>query len=286
MYKSNQTLVRQVLRIIFVCLILTVFLTPDSCSQGNAPTVYVGVNFIKVRPGKQGQYQQLIDKYGKKINEYFYKKDNLLGWYLYKTLVPSGSSVDYNYASVNVVTTLSSLLDPSVSSKEIIKKVFPEMSDKMISDLMAKYDSCREVVRSEIYVPVPGASTGDSTNPAPAKYMEVDMMRPTEGKTDDYIKMETDVFKPIHAERIKSGYLRSWGLYQRAFPDERSGFEFVTVNFLDNLDKMGGYEDAVKKVTPQTDINAMFKQTAATRTLIRSEIWKLVDFVDRSNTKK
>jgi hypothetical protein len=49
---------------------------------------------------------------------------------------------------------------------------------------------------------------------------------------------------------------------------------------------MGGYAEAIKKVTPQTDINAMFKQTEATRTLVRSEIWKLVTFVDRSNTTK
>src|SRR5206468_1915931 len=115
--------------------------------------------------------------------------------------------------------------------------------------MMAKYDSARIVVWREVYSPVEGAQTADTTNQVPAKYMEVDMMHPAAGKIDDYIKMERETFKPIQAERIKSGYLRNWGLYEKAFADERSGFEFVTVNFYDNLDKMGGgYEEALKKI--------------------------------------
>ena len=58
-----------------------------------------------------------------KNNEYFYKKQNLLGWYLYQVLMPAGSSTEYDYASVNVTSSLASLLDFPMSSKEIYKKV-------------------------------------------------------------------------------------------------------------------------------------------------------------------
>ena len=288
MYCMNQTLLQRVLKIVIVSFMLAMILPDNNCyAQTNPQRVFVGVTFIKVRPGKQDQYQQLIEKYGKKINEYFYKKENLLGWYLYKILMPSGASVDYDYAAVNVVTSLSDLLDPPGNQKDLLKKVFPEMNDKMNAGMMAKYDSARIVIRREVYMPVEGAQTGDTTNPVPAKYMEVDMMHPTAGKIDDYIKLEKETVKPLHAERIKSGYLRSWGLYEKAFADERSGFEFVTVNFYDNLDKIGGgYEDAMKKVMPQTNMNTLITQILAARTMIRSEIWKLMYYVDRSNTKK
>jgi hypothetical protein len=276
------------LKTAIACFTLTVLVCTESTyAQDNQPTVYVGVNFIKVRAGKQEQYMQLLEKYGKKVNEYFFRNNNLVGWYMYKVLMPSGSSVGYDYASVNVTTTMSALLDPPGDMKEVFKKIFPDMTDKMVSDVMARYDSCREIVRREVYMPVHGASVADSTNPVAAKYMEVDLMHPAAGKTEDYIKMERETFKPLHAERIKMGYLRSWGLYEKTFADEQSGFEFVTVNFMDNVDKLGyGYSEAVKKVMPQADMNALFTQTMATRTMIRSEIWKLMQYVDGSNTKK
>jgi hypothetical protein len=288
MYCINPILRMQVFKIVVLSFMLAIML-PDnnSYAQANPQRVFVGVTFIKVRPGKQDQYQQLIEKYGKKINEYFYKKENLLGWYLYKILMPSGASVDYDYAAVNVVTSFSDLVDPPGSQKDLLKKVFPEMNDKMIADMMAKYDSARIVIRREVYMPVDGVQTGDTSNPVPAKYMEVDMMHPAAGKTDDYIKLEKETVMPLHAERIKSGYIRNWGLYEKVFADERSGFEFVTVNFYDNLDKLGGgYEEAMKKVMPQMNMNTLITQIVAARTMIRSEMWKLLYYVDRSNTKK
>lgn len=288
MYRNNPSLLQRVLKIVVVCFMLAMMLPDNNCAaQTNQQRTYVGVTFIKVRPGKQDQYQQLIEKYGKKINEYFYKKENLLGWYLYKILMPSGASAAYDYAAVNVVTSLSDLLDPPGNQKDLLKKVFPEMNDKMIADMMAKYDSARIVVSREVYMPVEGAQTGDTSNPVPAKYMGVDMMHPTVGKIDDYIKMEKETFKRLHAERIKSGHLRNWGLYEKVFLDERSGFEFVTVNFYDDIDKIGGgYEDAMKKVMPQTNMNTLSNDIMAARTMIRSELWKLMYYVDRSNTKK
>jgi hypothetical protein len=297
MYKNNQPLHVQVLKIVVLLCMLIIAMPPiksdaQTNPQSNQPAanqqrVYVGVTFLKIRPGKHDQYLQLIERYGKKINEYFYKKENLLGWYLYKILMPSGSTADYDFAAVNVVTGISSLLDPPGNQTELLKKVFPEMNDKMVNNLLARYDSVRIIVRREVFAPVEGAHTADTTNPVPAKYITVDLMHPASGKTEEYIKMERETYLPLHAERIRAGHLRNWGLYQKVFADERAGFEYVTVNYYDNLDKLGeGFEDALKKVMPQTNANTLFNQTMATRNMIRTELWKLMYYVDRSNTKK
>lgn len=297
MYNNNQPMPVRVLKmVVMLCMLLWILppvnnyaqTNPQSSAPAQQQSVLVGVTFLKVRPGKHDQYQQLVEKYGKKINEHFYKKENLIGWYLYSILIPSGSTAEYDYAAVNIVRGgLTNLLDPPGSQKELLKKVFPEMTDKMITDLIARYDSARIVVRREVFAPVDDVHTGDTSNPVPAKYLSVDMMHPASGKTEEYIKMERETFKPLHLERMKAGHLRNWGLYQKVFADDRAGFEYVTVNFYDNLDKLGvGFEDALKKVMPQTNMNTLFTQTLAARTMIRTEVWKLVHFVDRSNTKK
>ena len=202
--------------------------------------------------------------------------------------MPTGSSSDFDYAAVNITGSLGALLDFPMSTKDIYKKAFPEMTDKMISDVQAQFDECRHIVRREIYTPIHGAHTENAPNAPPSKYMEVDLMHPAAGKAADYIKMEKETFLPLHTERIKMGIMKGWGLYEKIMPvDSRMGYEYVTVNFYDDLNKLGdGYAESVKKLFPQKDMNAMFNETDATRTMVQSGIWKLMNYVDASNMKK
>jgi hypothetical protein len=291
MYTKHQALcTRRRLPKLVAAFVMIALLLPAirALSQTPPQQIYVGVNFIKVHPGKQEQYRQLVEKYGKKVNEYFFKNHNLMGWYLYQVLMPAGSSTDFDYAAVNITGSLAALLDFPMSAKDIYKKVFPEMTDKMISDVQTQFDECRHIVRREIYTPVQGAHTDDVPNAPPSKYMQVDLMHPAAGKTADYVKMEKETFLPLHKERVKMGILKGWGLYEKIMPvDTRMEFEYVTVNFYDDLNKLGdGYAESVKKIFPQKDMNAMFNETMATRTMVQSGIWKLMSYVDASNMKK
>jgi len=291
MHTTLQTLrARTRLLKLVAAFVMIALLLPASraLSQAPSPQFYVGVNFIKVTPGKQEQYRQLVEKYGKKVNEYLFKNQNLMGWYLYQVLMPAGSATDFDYAAVNISNSLGALLDFPISTKDMYKKVFPEMTDKMISDVQAQFDECRHVVRREIYSPVEGAHTDNAPNGPPAKYMEVDLMHPADGKTADYIKMEKETFLPLHNERVKMGILKSWSLYEKIMPvDTRMGYEYVTVNFYDDLNKLNdGYAESVKKLYPQKDMTSMFNETSAVRTMVQSGIWKLMSYVDASGMKK
>jgi hypothetical protein len=293
MYTKHQTLpMRGRLPKLVAVFVIIALLLPAirvlSQTQTAPQQMYVGVNFIKIHPGKQEQYRQLVEKYGKKVNEYLFKNQNLMGWYLYQVLIPSGSSADFDYAAVNVTGSLAALLDFPMSTKDMYKKVFPEMTDKMISDVQTQFDECRHIVRREIYTPVQGAHTDTAPNAPPSKYMQVDLMHPAAGKTADYIKMEKETFLPLHKERVKMGILKGWGLYEKILPvDTRMEYQYVTVNYYDDLNKMSdGYAESIKKLFPQKDMNAMFNETETTRTMVQSGIWKLINYVDSTNMKK
>jgi hypothetical protein len=291
MYAKNQALPARrrrpklVAAFVIIALLLPVI---RAVSQTPPQQIYVGVNFIKVHPGKQEQYRQLVEKYGKKVNEYLFKSQNLMGYYLYQVLMPVGSSSDFDYAAVNITGNLAALLDFPMSTKDIYKKVFPDMTDKMISDVQMQMDECRHIVRREIYTPVHDVHTDDTPNAPPSKYMRVDLMHPAAGKTADYIKMEKETFLPLHKERVKMGILKGWGLYEKIMPvDTRMEYEYVTVNFYDDLNKIGdGFTESAKKLFPQKDMNTMINETNATRTMVQSGIWKLISYVDASSMKK
>jgi hypothetical protein len=38
------------------------------------------------------------------------------------------------------------------------------------------------------------------------------------GKRDAYMKMERELWTPIHRERLKAGMIQSWSLWNRRFP--------------------------------------------------------------------
>ena len=92
--RTNRRLPKLIAAFIMIALLLP---TLRALSQTPPQQVYVGVNFIKTHPGKQEQYRQLVEKYGKKVNEYLFKNQNLMGWYWYQVLMPAGSSSDFDF---------------------------------------------------------------------------------------------------------------------------------------------------------------------------------------------
>src|SRR6516225_4533106 len=95
--------------LLFTFLLGLFFFLPgnrSSAQTAEPKPVYVSVSYIKVHPEKETQYRELLKKYGKKINEYFYKNKIILGWYMHQVIMPSGSAAEYDYAAVNVSTNL------------------------------------------------------------------------------------------------------------------------------------------------------------------------------------
>lgn len=125
---------------------------------------------------------------------------------------------------------------------------------------------------------IPNAKT-DTKSP---KYVQVDFMKVNPGKDADYLKVEQDLWKPIHQERIKQGLTKSWSLYGVQFPsgtDQKYGY--VTINTFDQFSQLenpyGSFEKVFSKVHPGVKADEFMDRTEKSRNLVRSEVWVLID---------
>lgn len=111
--------------------------------------------------------------------------------------------------------------------------------------------------------------------------VQVDYMKVTPGKLDEYLEVETEMWKPVHQERIKNGELVSWALYGRQFPyGTDTEYDYVTVNVYRSPEvfiKGTDYNALFSKVYPGKDVSQMLAKTDSSRRLVRGDVLYLVD---------
>jgi hypothetical protein len=121
-------------------------------------------------------------------------------------------------------------------------------------------------------------------------YFVVETMKSNPNKTAEYVKMETDVWKKIHMERVKRGLIVSWSFYEVVSPSGTANqYDFITVTAIQGFEKLensyGTLFDEAEKILGKADYD---KAMAASnlRDLTTTSISKGLDFVaaDPKNT--
>ena len=111
-------------------------------------------------------------------------------------------------------------------------------------------------------------------------FLLVEFMKVAKGKEDDWLKLERETWKPMHAIRVKNGGIQSWMATAQWMPgDESDGPIYATVTayrgFPDPLKT--NWEALFKQAHPQADMAAVMGQTDAARSIVRSEIWQVLE---------
>lgn len=257
-----------------------------SCQQILAQSaklpVYAAINYYKLKPGKEETYTSLVKSTTHKVLEYQFKQKSIIGWYFYEVLIPDGEQTPYNFVSVIISNNFSDLVDNPVIPKDMYAKAVsgPTSYQQFMTQLL----DCRTLAKREIYLHRAGIDAKKAISP----YVEIDYMKPNPGRAADYVKMETEVYYPIHQERMKLGALNDWGLYEKLLPYEfNAESDFFTANFFDNPRSIidSKYEEAFNSMPNNIDFIRLSGQADQTRKMVRSDLWKLVDYIDQNNTK-
>jgi hypothetical protein len=114
------------------------------------------------------------------------------------------------------------------------------------------------------------------TNPV---VVEVGCMKVDPVKNDEYLKLEHDIWKPMHQERIRQGHMRSWTLYGVRYPaGSQRECDYRTVNAYNSMADMDrSIADVVAKVHPNIPIAELVRRTVSGRDMAHGELWYQVD---------
>lgn len=109
--------------------------------------------------------------------------------------------------------------------------------------------------------------------------VEVACMKVDPLKDEEYLKLEHDLWRPVHQERIKQGRMRSWKVYVVRYPtgsQRECDYRVVnTYNSLADIDRP--IADVFAKIHPSVPIAEVGRRTVSARDLTRGELWYQVD---------
>jgi hypothetical protein len=248
-------------------LLLSSFLVLATLAN-EAQTVAV-VDFMKV-PGNGQDAYLAVEKQWKSLHQNRIQSGAILGWELYYVR-NSGTSSPYNFVTVTIYPNFAKT-EASISADDF-KKAFGNNSD----ELMKKTTAARNLIYSETYQ----LQVGILSN-TPDKYIVVNSMHTD--NLDKYLNMEKVGYMPMHEEAKKSGKLNSWGIWTR-WPNEDNSVQAVAVDGYTNFSDINNmdYNDilgkvmADKKPSEVYDMLDQVNKTDAIRTIVKSEIWDLLD---------
>lgn len=113
---------------------------------GPAPFQYLTVDFMKVKPGGEDLYTEMENNVWKPVHEEFIKDGSRVGWGMWQLIFPSGSGLDYQYATTNNISEFSKI--GTVDYNGAFGKAHP---GKDVTSLLEDTNNSRELVRSELW---------------------------------------------------------------------------------------------------------------------------------------
>ncbi len=234
----------------------------------------IEVGLMKVKPGDASNYVELEQKIWKPIHQERINQGKLVGWILYQVMY-TGTDDPYNYATVNVYANPANLENRTQGID--VEKVHPGI------DIQKEYEKtlkAREMVQVQLMSRANYAYPGGGQSPAPYKYIVVNYMKTIPG--GNFMQVENELAKPVAQELIKNGDWAGWSVWSNVFP-RGTGMEsnIVTVDYFSDFSKVGAasYQEAFKKAHPDKDWSEFGEKVGNSRIMVRSELWKVIDFV-------
>lgn len=118
---------------------------------------YLVVNFMDVPAGSD--YLTTERDIWQPIHKLRMNKGLMNGWSVYELLFPSGSSIHYNYGTVDFYNDLSNMVEPV--GMELMQEAHPDADEARLNVFMDQTNKEREIYRREIWELVDSAEMPD-----------------------------------------------------------------------------------------------------------------------------
>lgn len=231
---------------------------------------YLNIDYFKVDSEDYTEFESLVTEEWKELFATKQSPDQLTGWYFYRVVYPGGQRSEYNYVMISTFKDPNTLVEVNNAIDEETNRSEERLLDQTYDLAIHQF--------SELWKTEAGIYNGNLDEPSEFLLFNYMMVNP--GKGAEYLTLENDMARPLHEARIEEGRMHSWRTYSLMQPGGLSyKYNFATADHFTELNdiEFGFTNELIKSVMPGTDINEMFDAIYATRDIIKSETWQLID---------
>ncbi|MEZ4772907.1 MAG: hypothetical protein R3D00_06980 [Bacteroidia bacterium] len=244
---------------IFICQFVT------GSAQNTSPTVFHVVNYMKATPGMEEDYIK-VEKLWKRIHEAKKKAGMIDSWEFFRVVSPAGANSEFNFITRNTYVGEEKLAD------FYEKSFYPDNVESLFNAeemaLINRTGELRTIVKEEVWAVTDAIFAKEMSDATVTVLNYFDF---PEGKTSaDHVKVETDIWKPVHQARINDGKLKGWVLMQQWFPfGADMPYQDATVDLYKDMRQYFKpfFQEYMAKVHPGKNVNDLMKATTAAATL-------------------
>lgn len=246
--------------------------------------VYVVVDFKRVEPGKAADYVAMEHDIWRPIHEQRIKGGRMLDWALYIPEYPGASGSDHDFITVNVYGSLKDVQDPLDDFQQLAEKAHP---GKNLDELFSRGENVARTIGSELWVLADQTSPDQAGSTRP-RFLSIAYMR-SKPAEESYAQIEQSIWRPVNQELVRSGRIRSWGVYALLYPGgSEYPYDYAAVAAVDDLSTLHGSPlftpELFQKVHPNKDFQDMMRRTLAARDLVHLRLWRMVDSATAGTT--
>ena len=230
------------------------------------PTVIVA--YMKVAPGQFSNYLE-VEQSWKKLHQKAVEVGVHNGWQLWRN-VHAGMNDPYHYITIQWYDNY----EHSFGEDAPDGWTDGVYTDTEMETLMEKTTAARTYAFEEVSHQVVAVDSSREM-----KYLLVSRNHVPVDRVSDYIKMETEIFKPYQEEAIRKEILAHWGIW-RTWPYKEGQPRFIIVEgYKDAKQLTTSGEDVLSIVHPELNWEDLIVEIRKNRTEVSTELWELVDQV-------
>jgi hypothetical protein len=260
------------------CLAIFLCQATFSIAQTAGPITYTVYGYHKVMPGHSDDFTKLA-KVWKKIVAAKKKAGLQDDWSFAQIVVPAGAPNGYTHVTRHTFIGAAQLAN--YLEKPFLHEGWQTgLTTEEIAIALNAHE-IRTFVRNEVWSEVDKVLAADNIKATVAVF---NFFKQPEGKTlEDHIKLENELWKPIHAARIKDGIMKGWLVLALDLP-YGSGipYDMATIDVYSDMKQMllPWFREYFKRLQPNMTIEEVNKRSSTDTDLIRSEVRLILDRLD------
>jgi hypothetical protein len=127
---------------------------------------------------------------------------------------------------------------------------------------------------------VPLTRTHAQTNAPARTYYQISFMKTKPGQ--NALKMERELWKPIHTDRMKNGQINSWTVMEPMYAGPHP-YDYITVETSNSVDAFThtDYDELMTKAWGKDKLESGYAQTTNARDMVGDEIWVATESISK-----